>query len=67
MSSRADLKLSQVLSAMSAALDLPEGQPIGNAARPCLIGMRIAEELRLDLDERPRPLLRPAAQGRRVL
>jgi len=39
------VKLSTVLSAMSYALDLTEGQPQGHASRSCLIGMRIAEEL----------------------
>jgi putative nucleotidyltransferase with HDIG domain len=46
------VKLSTVLSAMSYALDLTEGQPLGHAARSCLIGMRIAEQLRLSADER---------------
>jgi HD-GYP domain-containing protein (c-di-GMP phosphodiesterase class II) len=46
------VKLSTVLSAMSFALDLTEGQPQGHASRSCLIGMRIAEELRLSADER---------------
>lgn len=46
------VKLSDVLSAMSYALDLTEGQPQGHAARSCLIGMRLAEELRLPADER---------------
>src|SRR5688500_10262545 len=46
------VKLSTVLSAMSYALDLTEGQPQGHAARSCLIGMRVAEVLRLSPDER---------------
>jgi putative nucleotidyltransferase with HDIG domain len=46
------VKLSTVLSAMSYALDLTEGQPQGHASRSCLIGMRIAEELRLTADQR---------------
>ena len=46
------VKLSTVLSAMSFALDLTEGQPLGHASRSCLIGMRIAEELKLSADER---------------
>ncbi len=37
---------------MSYALDLTEGQPQGHAARSCLIGMRIADELRLSADDR---------------
>ena len=46
------VKLSTVLSAMSYALDLTEGQPQGHAARSCLLGMRIAKQLRLASDER---------------
>lgn len=46
------VKLPTVLSAMSYALDLTEGQPLGHAARSCLIGMRIAEELQISADER---------------
>src|SRR5438094_6199079 len=46
------VKLSTVLSAMSYALDLTEGQPLGHAGRSCLLGMRIAEELRLSDGER---------------
>jgi putative nucleotidyltransferase with HDIG domain len=46
------VKLSTVLSAMSYALDLTEGQPLGHAARSCLLGMRMAEELRLSATER---------------
>lgn len=46
------VKLSTVLSALSYALDLTEGQPLGHAARSCLIGMRIAEELRLAAGDR---------------
>ena len=39
--------MSEVMSAMSYALDITEGQPRGHAARSCLIGMRIGSELRL--------------------
>ncbi len=46
------VKLSTVLSAMSYALDLTEGQPLGHAARSCLIGMRLAEVLGLSAGER---------------
>lgn len=48
----ATVKLSTVLSAMSYALDLTEGQPQGHAARSCLLGMRLAETLQLSADER---------------
>lgn len=46
------MPLSQLLGALSFALDLTEGQPHGHAARSCLIGMRIADELRLSHQER---------------
>ena len=60
---RADLKIvapdrresvgvSEVLGALSFALDITEGQPFGHALRSCLIGMAIAERVRLPLAER---------------
>lgn len=45
------IKLSQVISALSYALDITEGQPQGHAARTCMLGMRIAQEIRLGVDE----------------
>lgn len=42
-----EVRVSEVISALSYALDLTEGQPEGHAVRTCLIGMRIADELRL--------------------
>lgn len=50
-----ELRTSEVLSALSYALDITEGQPPGHAVRSCLIGMRLAEEL--DLDESTRSAL----------
>jgi putative nucleotidyltransferase with HDIG domain len=44
-------RLSEVIGALSYALDITEGQPEGHAARSCLLGMRIARELRLPLEE----------------
>ena len=41
------IKLSGVISALSYALDITEGQPKGHAARTCMLGMRIARELRM--------------------
>jgi HD-GYP domain-containing protein (c-di-GMP phosphodiesterase class II) len=46
------LRLSDVLAGLSHALDLTEGQREGHAVRTCLIGMRIADVLRLDRDLR---------------
>jgi HD-GYP domain-containing protein (c-di-GMP phosphodiesterase class II) len=45
---QAPIRLSEILAALSAALDLAEGQPAGHAVRTGLIGMRLAEELDLD-------------------
>jgi putative nucleotidyltransferase with HDIG domain len=42
------LALSQVISALSVALDLTEDAVPGHAIRSCLIGMRIGNKLRLD-------------------
>jgi len=44
--------LSEVISALSYALDIIEGQPPGHAVRSCLIGMRLADELALHPRER---------------
>ncbi|HWB22739.1 MAG TPA: HD domain-containing phosphohydrolase [Gaiellaceae bacterium] len=48
----AELRLSEVMAALSYALDVTEGQPEGHAVRSCLIGMRIAEALGLDVEQR---------------
>ena len=48
------VRLSEVIGALSVALDLTEGQPHGHAARSCLIGMRIARQIGLpESDLRP--------------
>ena len=47
-----NVRLSEVISAMSYALDIVEGQPEGHAIRSCLLGMRIAEELGLKPEQR---------------
>src|SRR4051812_37780375 len=46
------VSLSEVLSALSCALDLTEGAPAGHSMRTCLIGMRIAESIGIDASER---------------
>lgn len=48
----ADIRLSEVISALSYALDLTEGQPPGHSVRTCLIGMRIGREIGLDAADR---------------
>jgi putative nucleotidyltransferase with HDIG domain len=50
--STADLRLSEVMAALSYALDVTEGQPVGHAVRSCLIGMRIADALGLEIAQR---------------
>jgi len=42
------VRLSEVVAALSAALDITEGQPEGHAVRSCVIGMRVGEMLGLD-------------------
>lgn len=42
------VRMSDLVGALSYALDITEGQPQGHAARTCLIGMRIAELMDLD-------------------
>lgn len=39
--------LSEIISALSYALDLTEGQPMGHSVRTCLIGMRIGQQIGL--------------------
>lgn len=46
------IRVSQILSALSYALDLTEGQPMGHSVRACMIGMRIAEEIGMPVSER---------------
>ena len=48
----ADVALSEILAAMSSALDLTEGQQPGHTVRTCIIGMRMAEELDLSSFDR---------------
>ena len=42
-----EIRLSQVVSALSHSLDITEGQPLGHATRCCLIGMRLGEAIGL--------------------
>lgn len=44
--------LSELIGALSHALDLTEGQPWGHSVRTCLIGMRIGDALGLDEEDR---------------
>jgi HD-GYP domain-containing protein (c-di-GMP phosphodiesterase class II) len=49
---RSEIALSELIGALSSALDIAEGEPPGHARRSCLIGMRLADELGLDSDAR---------------
>lgn len=46
-SASTDVALSEVVAALSHALDLTEGQPVGHAGRTCLLGMRLARDIGL--------------------
>jgi putative nucleotidyltransferase with HDIG domain len=45
------IKMPEILSALSFALDLTEGAVPGHALRSCVLGMRIAVEARLSMEE----------------
>ncbi|HTU59173.1 MAG TPA: hypothetical protein VMF89_12080, partial [Polyangiales bacterium] len=42
-----ELRLAELIGALSFALDITEGQPDGHCVRCCLIGMRIGREINL--------------------
>jgi HD-GYP domain-containing protein (c-di-GMP phosphodiesterase class II) len=46
------LRLSEIISALSYALDLTEGRPMGHSVRSCLIGMRLADHIGMSAAER---------------
>src|SRR4051794_3492562 len=46
----APVRISEVISALSFALDLTEGQPMGHSVRSCVIGMRLAQEIGIPRD-----------------
>lgn len=46
------IRVSEILSALSYALDLTEGQPMGHSVRACIIGMRLAQQIGLPAPER---------------
>jgi putative nucleotidyltransferase with HDIG domain len=45
------IRVSEIISALSYALDLTEGQPMGHSVRACMIGMRLAEQIGLPAAE----------------
>ncbi len=42
-----EIRFSEIIPALSVALDITQGHPQGHCMRTALIGMRLAEELRL--------------------
>ena len=46
-STAGSIRVSELISALSYALDLTEGRPMGHSVRACVIGMRIADEIGL--------------------
>jgi len=48
---RRSIRVSQILSALSYALDLTEGRPMGHSVRSCMIGMRLGAEIGLSVAE----------------
>ena len=52
MADSREIALSELIAALSRALDVAEGEPPGHASRSCLIGMRVADQLGLDSDAR---------------
>jgi putative nucleotidyltransferase with HDIG domain len=47
-----DIRLSELVSALSHALDVTGGQPMGHAERTCLIGLRLADAVGLQSAQR---------------
>src|SRR5580693_10286850 len=45
------IRLSSIISALSYALDLTEGQPMGHSVRSCMIGMRLAQQIGMSVEE----------------
>lgn len=52
VSSSTQLRMSDLISALSYALDLTEGQPMGHATKCCLLSMRLADILQLPVQQK---------------
>jgi putative nucleotidyltransferase with HDIG domain len=46
------VKVAEMVAALSYALDLTEGQPMGHSARVCILGMRLAAEIGMAVGDR---------------
>jgi len=51
-STSTQLRMSDLISALSYALDLTEGQPMGHAVKCCLLSMRVADILNLSVQQK---------------
>src|SRR5580704_10327857 len=51
MQATESIRMSDVISALSYALDLTEGQPMGHSVRTCAIGMRIAQQIGMSKEQ----------------
>ena len=60
------IRTADLLGAFSLASDLATGLHTEHGARSCYIGMHIAQEMELPLEQRTRPLLRRVVEGRRL-
>jgi putative nucleotidyltransferase with HDIG domain len=47
-----EIRLSEIISALSLSLDLTQGQPAGHAMRSAILGMRLSDSLQLSRDDR---------------
>src|ERR1700753_1935464 len=52
MADSPEIGLSELIGALSSALDVAEGEPPGHAVRSCLIGMRLADGIGFDAEAR---------------
>ncbi len=50
-SSASGVQVSEIISALSYALDLTEGRPMGHSVRSCLIGMRLAQQIGMSVPD----------------
>ena len=60
------LRLAELLGALSYALDMVEGQPPGHCVRSCWIGIHIGREIGLPRIRNLGTLLHAADEGRRL-
>ena len=50
--------MSEIISALSYALDLTEGQPMGHSVRTCIMGMRLAKQIGMSRPNKPTSTMR---------